>query len=273
MIQEKPMPGQGSVLSNLRYARALLRMTFKSVASQRNSVIIRACFAFTNHALYLPVWIALFGIVPTINGWGLPQTFMAYGIAMCSWGVVSLFAFGLRTIPEQIDHGEFDAYLTLPKPVLLSAAISSSRNTGIGDLVFGLGLLVFCFFKFSISPLYVVFFILTGSLIFASGVLFFATLGFWIRQFYSSAEEIYFSYNMIGTRPAPIFSGIFKLFTLTVIPAGLMTHLPVDFLSTHALSSLFFLIVGVLAHCVFSVFLFRLGLRYYESGNRFGVRG
>lgn len=259
--------------ANFRFFLALLHMTFKSASMQRQAMMIRAVFSIFTHLIYIPVWLVVFSIAPDIGGWTLQHAMVAYGISISCWGFVSLIAFGLRTIPEQIDHGELDAYLTLPKPVLLSAAISSSRNTGVGEVIFGVGLLVFCAFYFQVSLSLAPLFIVMGSITFASGILLFASFGFWLKQFYASAEEIYFNFNLMASRPAPIFTGFIQVIALTVIPVGLMTHVPIEYVFTHHIELLAFAVAGVTGYAALAISLFYLGLKYYESGNRFGVRG
>ncbi len=259
--------------NNFAFFLSLIRMTFRSATMQRGAMLIRAFFSIATHLIYIPIWLVIFSVAPDIQGWKIEHALFAYGLSISCWGIVSLFAFGLRTIPEQIDHGELDAYLTLPKPVLLSAAISSSRNTGLGEILFGLSLLIFCGVHYGVSLAFLPLFLIMGSVVFASGILFFATIGFWLKQFYASAEEIYFNFNLMASRPAPIFSGVIKILALTLIPVSLMTHIPVEFMFEHHVKVLLFAILGVVGYAVLAVSFFHLGLRHYESGNRFGVRG
>src|SRR3989338_8561910 len=177
---------------NLRYLWALLSITFKSVSSQRGAILLRGIFAFMNHLIYFPVWYVMFSFTPSIGGWTLQHAFLGYGISIACWGIVVLTMFGLRTLPQQIDNGELDSYLTLPKPVLLSAALSSSRNSGLGELLVGI---------------------------------------------------------------------------------GFITHIPIEFIMTHQFKFLAFAMVGTVAYAIFAIAFFYHGLKYYESGNRFGVRG
>lgn len=258
---------------NLRYLWALLAITFKSVASQRTAMILRGLFAVLTHLIYFPVWYVMFSFAPSIGGWTLQHAFLAYGISIACWGIVALTMFGLRTLPQQIDNGELDSYLTLPKPVLLSAALSTSRNSGLGELMAGVGLIAYAGYKYHIDLTFIPLILVMGSVVFASGVLFFASCGFWLKQFYASAEEIYFNYNLMASRPAPIFSGVFKIITLTIVPIGFMTHIPVEFLMTHQYKFLLLSLVGTIAYAVFAIAFFYTGLKHYESGNRFGVRG
>lgn len=260
-------------MGNLKYLFALLSMTFKSAFSQRLAMFIRGVFAFLTFVIYFPVWLVLFSYTPSIGGWTLQHAFLAYGLSICCWGIVALTLYGLRTLPQQIDNGELDSYLTLPKPVLLSAALSTPRNSGLGELLSGLILIGVAGYKYHIDLTFIPLFLVMGSIIFASGILFFASLGFWLKQFYASAEEIYFNFNLLASRPAPIFTGVFKVIILTLMPIAFMTHIPIEFLLTHQWKLLALSLIGTTAYAVFAIAFFHLGLRYYESGNRFGVRG
>jgi ABC-2 type transport system permease protein len=261
------------VANTLRYLWALLAITFKSAASQRSAMLLRGVFSFVSTMVYFPVWYIMFSFTPSIGGWTLQHAFLAYGLSITCWGIVALTAYGLRTLPQQIDHGELDSYLTLPKPVLLSVALSTSRNSGLGEVISGLALIVFAHLKFGTDLSYVPLFLIMGSVIFASGILFFASLGFWLKQFYASAEEIYFNFNLMSSRPEPIFSGVFKIISLTIIPIGFMTHIPIAFILSHSWPLLAWAIIGTIGYAVFACAFFYMGLKYYESGNRFGVRG
>lgn len=258
---------------NLRYLWALLSITFKSAASQRGAMILRGVMAVITHMIYFPVWYVMFSFTPSIGGWTLAHAFLGYGIAISCWGIIALTMIGLRTLPHQIDNGELDSYLTLPKPVLLSAALSTSRNSGLGELVVGLFFISFAGFKYHLDLTFMPLILIMGSIVFASGILFFASFGFWIRQFYASVEELCFNYNLMASRPAPIFTGIFKIITLTILPIGFMTHVPIEFIMTHQFKFLAFSMLGTAAYAVFAIAFFHHGLKYYESGNRFGVRG
>ena len=258
---------------NLRYLWALLSITIKSAASQRGAMMLRGAFSVITHAIYFPVWYVMFSFTPSIGGWTLQHAFLGYGISIACWGIVSLTMFGLRTLPQQIDNGELDSYLTLPKPVLLSAALSTSRNSGLGEMLAGIALIIFAGYKYHIDLTFIPLILLMGSIVFASGILFFASMGFWLKQFYASAEEIYFNYNLMASRPASIFTGGIKIISLTLIPIGFMTHIPIEFIMTHQFKFLAFAMIGTVAYAIFAMAFFYHGLKYYESGNRFGVRG
>lgn len=258
---------------SFRYAIALMGMVLKSAASQRGAVLLRGVFSVIIHLCYIPVWFVMFSRIPSINGWGIEHALLAYAIATICWGLVSLLAYGLRTIPEQIDNGEMDGYLTLPQPVLISAAICTSKSTGLGEVIFGTAICVYAGIHYGIDLSYLPLLLVLGSAALAGGILFLASLGFWVRQFYSSAEEIYFNFNLMASRPATIFTGVFQLVSLTILPFGLMTHAPIQMVEAHQTSLLLLVAAGVVGYCILSIAFFYLGLKRYESGNRFGVKG
>ena len=77
----------------------------------------------------------------------------------------------------------------------------------------------------------------------------------------------------LTTNPGSIYTGGVKLLLTFVIPAGLLTFMPVD-LITHPTIGGLLEIVGLTAMFFgASVWFFYHGLRRYESGNAFGVRG
>lgn len=260
-------------MGSLRYTWALLGMVMKSGVQQRGAMITRGVLSIITHCTYIPIWFIFFSYMPSMSGWGLPQALMAYGLSIACWGLVSIPFFGLRLLPQHIEHGELDSYLTLPQPVVISAALSSSKSSGLGEVVFGVALCLYAGIHYNMGIAWIPLFLMLGTIVFASGILFFGSLGFWVRQFYASAEEIYFNFNLLASRPAPIFTGFMYVLSLTLVPVAFMTHIPVEYLDTHRASLLVFVVIGTLAYAVFAVGFFYLGLKHYESGNRFGVRG
>jgi ABC-2 type transport system permease protein len=72
--------------------------------------------------------------------------------------------------------------------------------------------------------------------------------------------------------PTNIYSGLLHLIMFTLIPAGLISYLPVELMRHFSWLQFFILIVST-ATIVYAAFLiFYSGLKKYESGNKFGVR-
>ncbi|MBL4589471.1 MAG: ABC-2 family transporter protein [Alphaproteobacteria bacterium] len=259
--------------SNLRYILALLKVSMKSALSLRAVYAVRTIFNISNHAIYMSIWFIIFDRVPSIGGWGIEHILLAYGIGIVTWGTVSFFALGLRRLPLQIDNGELDIYLTQPRPLLINIAMGCSQAAGPPEIIFGIIVLTIAGFMTSVSLFWLFFMVICATCVFGSMILAYGSIGFWLNGFYESSEEINFNAFIISNRPEAVFDGWLQIIILTVVPVTFMTHLPIEFLLTHKLSALFGTVFGTMACMCVSYLIFKAGLRRYESGNRFGVRG
>ncbi len=259
--------------ADLRYFLELMKVNMKAAMAQRGAYLVRGIFSLITHTVYILVWFVFFSAVPSIGGWQLQHILLAYGIAISSWGFVSFLAYGFRTLPHQIDYGELDCYLTQPRPVLLNVAMGSSKATGPGEIVFGFVVIAYAGMIADVPLLPLLLVMVCACLIFASMVLATSTLGFWLRNFRGTAEELAFNFNVLASRPGPLFPLWMKFILFTIIPVSFMTHLPIEVLLGHRWEILIFTIFGAVAAVAAGVMFFHFGLRHYESGSRFGVRG
>jgi ABC-2 type transport system permease protein len=72
--------------------------------------------------------------------------------------------------------------------------------------------------------------------------------------------------------PTNIYSGILQVVMFTLIPAGVISYLPVELIRHFSWSRLLLLMGSSLCFLAISFILFYSGLKKYESGNRFGTR-
>lgn len=259
--------------NNLIYFFKLVSVNMKSIASLRVAGLIRTSFQITQHALYLLIWVVMFEHIPSIGGWTREHLFLAYGIGIFAWGLLAFLGYGLRSLPQQIDQGELDVALTQPKPVLMSVAVSSSKGSGPPEAITGLLLILYCAYTLKISFLLLVLMSFCAFIIFASMVLTIASLGFWVGQMYEWAEELYYNIFIISNRPEGIFTGALKIITFTAVPVAFMTFLPVRILIDNQTTLIPATLLATVIIACAAITLFHRGLKHYESGNRFGVRG
>ncbi len=251
----------------------LMKIGMKSSLTLRATYATRMFFNVSNHVIYMTIWFIIFDKVESIGGWGIEHILLAYGIGIMTWGLVSLFAFGLRKLPQQIDNGELDAYLTQPKPLLINISMGVQAAVGPPEIVFGAGVLAIASAMTGVSFLWLLFMVLCATCVFGSMVLAYGSIGFWLQGFHSTSEEVNFNAFIISNRPEAIFDGWLQMIILTVIPVTFMTHLPIEFLLTYKTTALLGTIGGAMGCMIVSYMIFKIGLRRYESGNKFGVRG
>ena len=95
--------------------------------------------------------------------------------------------------------------------------------------------------------------------------------------FYTSGTErlgnnIMMTFLIFSNQPATIFTGIYKVIFLTVIPAGFVSLFPVTLLKSFTWTEFAVFTLGTGGIFLLSLFFFYRGLRRYASGNRFGIR-
>lgn len=259
--------------NTMHYFLKLVAVNMKSIASLRVAALIRTTFQIAQHALYLLIWVVMFDHIPSIGGWTREHLFLAYGIGIFAWGLMAFIGYGLRSLPQQIDQGELDVALTQPKPVLMTVAVSSSKGSGPPEAIMGLMLMTYCGVVLDVSLPLLLLMSICAFLVFASMVLMIGSLGFWVGQMYEWAEELYYNIFIISNRPEGIFTGGLKLMTYTAMPVAFMTFLPVRVLIDHQYELIAATLGGTIILVALALWLFHAGLRHYESGNRFGVRG
>ena len=72
--------------------------------------------------------------------------------------------------------------------------------------------------------------------------------------------------------PTNIYSGVLQVVMFTLIPAGVISYLPVELARQFSWLQLFLLVGSSLGFLALAFFVFYSGLKKYESGNRFGTR-
>ena len=70
-----------------------------------------------------------------------------------------------------------------------------------------------------------------------------------------------------------MFHGWIRVLIFTVIPAGFISHVPVELMRSFDPLLLAGLLGATLLSCSLAVIVFRAGLRRYESGNLVVLRG
>ena len=103
-------------------------------------------FIMLNDAAFLIQWMILFHLKNEIGGYTIREVMLLWGLTAGSYGISRIFFARAFALPELIVNGKLDAYLVMPKNVLLSVITSATNPSAIGDLLYGI--VVFCVFCF-----------------------------------------------------------------------------------------------------------------------------
>lgn len=244
-----------------------VRMSLASAMEYRASFITQVFGMILNDAVWLAFWWLFFNRFPTLRGWSFRDMVMLWAILAAGFGVTTgLFGNAMR-LAGIIMRGELDHFLILPKNVLLHVLVSRSSVSAWGDLLFGL---VIMWLAGPVSLLQLALF-LYGLVLVAAVFLAFSVICGSLAFFLGNAEGL--SGQLINALltfagyPTAIFKGAAKLILFSVIPAGVISSIPVRLIRVF---DPLFLLAGTAFAAVLvvgAVVLFYLGLRRYESGN------
>lgn len=228
-------------------------------------------FMMLNNAAFLIQWMILFQLKKEIGGYTIREVMLLWALAAGSYGLSRIFCARAFALPELIINGKLDAYLVMPKNVLLSVITSATNTSAIGDLLYGI--VVFCAFCFRPDRLLLfLFFTLTGAVIVTAYAVLMGSLAFWFVR----AEA--FSYHMINgmisfsTYPDGIFDGTARFLLYHVIPVGMAVYQPVHLIMNFEPGGMCAVAGYALLLPAISAVVFYRGLRRYASGNLMGAR-
>ena len=237
----------------------------------RGAFLLESALMIGNNLIFFSLWWIFFKQFDEIGGWGLKE--MAASMAMLSgaYGLSNVCFGGIKNLGAIILNGDLDPFMTQPKNLLIHAMGSKSRSKGWGHLMTAVILLALGGFEASSFPL-ILLLIVCGAIIFSSMGVIVHSLTFWLGSIESVSQKYLDSLFLFALYPTNIYSGILQLVMFTVIPAGLIGYIPVELLRSFSFEKMAILLTASALFTGAAFLLFYLGLRRYESGNKFGMR-
>ena len=250
------------------YIKANLAVALEYRASMLSQVL-GMCF---NDLLWVMFWVLYFTKFPVLQGWTLEDVIVLWAAIPLSWGLVTGFFFNVVRLPALITQGQLDYYLALPKDVLVHVLISQIRPLNLGDAVFGPVLLVVMVDLTWTKLLVYLATALLAAMIWLGLYLLTGSLAFWLGHSEALSSQVISTVLHISSYPMPIFDNTVKLLLFTVLPAGLISTLPVELVRSFHWQGFLQLLAGAVVFLGLGVLAFRRGLRRYESGNLLAMR-
>lgn len=243
------------------------KMVLESAFMFRASFIVQVIGMFFNDAAWLSLWYIFFKAIPAINGWGFDQMVLLFAFACVVIGALEVFFDGLSEISHYVVTGQLDIYLTMPKNLLWLVAVGKTDIAALGDLFFGLVLMIYAFW---FAPLKILWFCLVCGLsliLFLDFMLIIQSLAFWFGDIEYMAKQLIHMLIGFMIRPQSTFTGGLKVLMMTIIPAFFMVTVPLDLLIQFSWSYCGILLVSVIVGTTIALTIFSRGLSKYESGN------
>ncbi|MBI3740865.1 MAG: ABC-2 family transporter protein [Chloroflexi bacterium] len=225
-----------------------------------------------NNALYFLFWIIFFDRFQNVRGWGLNEMFILFGIVAVGYGA-GVFLFGnVMQLADVIATGKLDYYLSLPRPVLLHVLASRSLSSGLGDFTYGILSLLVAGVASPDAIARIILGAIFSMIVFLAFMTLINSLGFWMGNATMLAFQAGNAMLTFALYPITLFDGTGKFILFTIIPAAFMGAVPAELIRAFdwfTLAQLFFAALVLLA---LALFVFRRGLRRYESGSAIQIQ-
>lgn len=250
----------------------LLRTSMKASISLRWNFLFEMALMLFNNLIFFSMWWIFFTQFNDIGGWQFRDMAALMAIATGAYGLRQICFGGVKTLARDIISGGLDPFMTQPKNLLIHIVGSRSMPKGWGHLFTSI---MFIFLTGLTDPYtigMIVVGILCGCIVFASMSIISHSLAFWLGPVETLAQKYCDSLFLFALYPSNIYSDILRFMMFTVLPAGLISYLPVELVREFSWLKLGGIVGGALLLWTLAFAIFYLGLKRYESGNQVGVR-
>jgi ABC-2 type transport system permease protein len=257
----------------LRFVGTYMLANLQAAMEYRVAFGLQVLTMAANDSLWLFFWWTYFRQFPLVHGWQSTDIIVIWSISAAGFGVgMSVFG-NAPKLAALIMNGGLDAYLCMPRNVLLHVCVSATEPTAWGDFLFGLGAYILFLHPGLGQVALFLLLCLMVALLFASFVVILGSLAFFLGNTEGLVQQMFGALISFSTYPMNIFNGVVRVLLFTIIPAGFISFIPLQLLHQFTWP-LFGAMVGATTLFVLAaVGLFELGLRRYESGNLLGMQG
>jgi ABC-2 type transport system permease protein len=257
----------------LGLAAAYTRLNLNAQLEYRWAFISQVAAMFLNDGVWVIFWTLFFTRFPVLRGWSLDDVITIWAVTAAGFGLAHAIYGNALLLAGLIAQGQLDVWMLYPRALLPHLLLGKMTASAWGDALFGYAvylvfvrpdlahLLLFIALTLSVAILFVGFSVLAGS------------LGFYLGNASSLADQWRFAMLTFSTYPAVLFEGAVKLLLFTLVPAGFVSYLPIQALRDLSLLDAGLALAGAVGVLAAGVAVFYYGLRRYESGNLMEMRG
>lgn len=250
----------------------LLGTSMKASISLRWNFFFEMFLMMFNNLIFFSMWWIFFLQFNDIAGWQLRDMAALMAIGTGAYGLRQICFGGVKSLARNIVSGGLDPFMTQPKNLLIHIIGARSMPKGWGHLCTSL-LLIYLAGLTDAYTLGVIFIsIICGCIVFASMSIISHSLAFWLGPIETLAQKYCDSLFLFALYPSNIYSDILRFMMFTVLPAGLISYLPVELVREFSWLHLGGVVGGALFLWCLAFAIFYSGLRRYESGNQVNVR-
>lgn len=260
------------MLKTLLFFIYLVRTSIKASISKRGAFLIESGLMIANNLIFLSIWWIFFRQFNHVAGWDFHDMIVLMAVVSGGYGLMQICFGGVRDLSRMIPSGDLDPFMTQPKNLLLHILGSKSFSKGWGNFLTTITLIVLGGITAPHTLLLILVGTLSSCMIFTSFSVIAHSLPFWMGSVEGLAKKYCDALFLFALYPTNIYSGVLQVIMFTLIPAGVISYLPVQLVREFSWLQLFMLVGSSMLFLVLAVVVFYSGLKRYESGNRFGTR-
>lgn len=259
------------VKNNLKIMFLSVKYNLMKCMTNNVAFVTSVIMMIFNNASFIIQWLTIFTLRESIGGYTLNDVMLFWAISSGGYGLAHILFNGVNKLPEYIEEGKLDVYLTIPKNPLCYVATSSLEPSAFGDLAYGYISLVI--FNFSIRNIFLyTLLIIFSALIFTSFVCIYNSMSFYFYRFSYVTEALKDVMINSSLYPDVIFNRAVKIIFFTLVPSAFASWIQVKLIMEFSLCK-FLLLLGVTILLVILAFvIFHKGLKNYSSSNLMGAR-
>jgi ABC-2 type transport system permease protein len=251
---------------------AYMRVNWRSALEYRTNFLFEMAVSLFELGMYIFYWKIFFSISSGVSG----MTFNELAALVAFNHVIyaaadTLMGDHIWDAGEMIVRGQIDIFLVQPKSAVYQIFFSGAQPARAVQIVTGT-LLFFYIVPLSLeNGALFLFGLVVGGSIFASWVVVLQSLVFHL----GNTMVVYKLLSVIlhfGKKPAMIFSAAVRFVLYTIIPAAFLGTVQTGALFNPDAQTLGLLGFLAVASPLAATFIFRRGMRRYESGNLVGIR-
>lgn len=255
--------------------KQVLKINLLNAMELRAAFFMQVIGMMLNNLVFVFTWIFFFKSFGSINNWSINETIGLQGYVALSFGLAFSFFGGATALPALINNGSFDSLLISPRSLYLRIITSDFRISAIGDILYGVILLVIYSLIAGISFKQTVFLLAlipASFLVFLNAVFVTSLVGFLLPDAKELARSLMSLFIDPGIFPSSLYTGMLRFTFLFVIPSLAIGGLPVETIRDTSWTGLGIVWFLAILWTFLAIWLLGLAVKKYESGNLTGAR-
>ena len=267
-------PGRlgGRTRAYARFLKDAFVVNMKATLEYRVNFIMQFFGMMLNNAAFAAFWLVLIGRTGAVGGYGFSDVMLIWALVSTSFGLAHVVFGNIRQLGRIIMEGGLDVYLLQPKDAWVNVLASRTVVSAWGDLAYGF--IVLALMNGTDLERLALFTALAvpGALIFAATFAAAESLTFFMGNssaVSSALTEFMLSFSLY---PEGIYGHGMRWMLYSIVPSGFVAFMPLRVFRALDWRLVPVLYLVAAAYVGLSYWLFRAGLRRYESGNRMDAR-